>query len=98
MGSHLSSLLETTKKHKKAMEDSYMSVEHMLLAFFSDKRFGQKLFRDLKLTEEALKDVVNAIRGSQRVTDPSMYMHVFMYSFKFCSPVSSDIIQSSWVV
>lgn len=71
MGSHLSSLLETTKKHKKAMEDSYMSVEHMLLAFFSDKRFGQKLFRDLKLTEEALKDAVNAIRGSQRVTDPN---------------------------
>jgi len=98
MGSHLSSLLENTKKHKKAMGDSFMSVEHMLLAFFSDKRFGQKLFRDLQLTEEALKDAVNAIRGSQRVTDPSMYMRVCIYSFKFRSPVSSDIIQSSWGV
>lgn len=69
LGSHLSSLLENTKKHKKEMGDSFVSVEHMLLAFFSDKRFGEKLFRDLQLTEKALKDAVNAVRGSQRVTD-----------------------------
>lgn len=60
------------------MGDSFLSVEHMLLAFFSDKRFGQKLFGDLQLTEEALEDAVNAVRGSQRVTDPSMYMRVCM--------------------
>lgn len=97
MGSHLSSLLENTKKHKKAMGDSFLSVEHMLLAFFSDKRFGQKFFRDLQLTEEALKDAVNAVRGSQRVTDPSMYICgcVCIYSFKYHSHVSSDIIHSS---
>ncbi|PHT78399.1 hypothetical protein T459_16451 [Capsicum annuum] len=71
LGSHLSSLLENTKKHKKEMGDSFVSVEHMLLAFLSDKRFGQKLFRDLQLTEKALKDAVNAVRGSQRVTDPN---------------------------
>ncbi|CAN4101569.1 unnamed protein product [Withania somnifera] len=69
LGPHLSSLLDNTKKHKKEMGDSFVSVEHMLLAFFSDKRFGQKLFRDLQLTEKALKDAVNAVRGSQRVTD-----------------------------
>ncbi|XP_059297438.1 chaperone protein ClpB4, mitochondrial-like [Lycium ferocissimum] len=71
LGSHLSSLLENTKKHKKEMGDSFVSVEHMLLAFLSDKRFGQKLFRNLHLTEEALKDAVNAVRGNQRVTDPN---------------------------
>ncbi|KAJ8558528.1 hypothetical protein K7X08_034057 [Anisodus acutangulus] len=69
LGSHLSSLLENTKKHKKEMGDSFVSVEHMLLAFLSDKRFGQKLLRDLQLTEKALKDAINAVRGSQRVTD-----------------------------
>ncbi|KAF3619051.1 hypothetical protein FXO37_33913 [Capsicum annuum] len=37
----------------------------MLLAFLLDKRFGQKLFRNLQLTEKALKDVVTAVRGSQ---------------------------------
>lgn len=74
LGSHLSSLLENAKKHKKEMGDSFVSVEHMLLSFLSDTRFGQKLFRNLQLTEKALKDAVNAVRGSQRVTDPSMYI------------------------
>ncbi|XP_016465671.1 chaperone protein ClpB4, mitochondrial [Nicotiana tabacum] len=71
LGSHLSSLLENAKKHKKEMGDSFVSVEHMLLSFLSDTRFGQKLFRNLQLTEKALKDAVNAVRGSQRVTDPN---------------------------
>lgn len=74
LGSHLSSLLENAKKHKKEMGDSFVSVEHMLLSFLSDTRFGKKLFRNLQLTEKALKDAVNAVRGSQRVTDPSMYI------------------------
>lgn len=76
LGSHLSSLLENAKKHKKEMGDSFVSVEHMLLSFLSDTRFGQKLFRNLQLTEKALKDAVNAVRGSQRVTDPSMYIFI----------------------
>lgn len=48
-----------------------MSVEHLLLAFYSDKRFGQEFFNNLKLKEEALKEVIKDVRGSQRVTDQS---------------------------
>ncbi|PHT79549.1 hypothetical protein T459_17601 [Capsicum annuum] len=65
LGSHLSSLLYNTKKHKKEIGDFIVSVENMLLAFLSDKRFGQKLFRNLQLTEKALKDAVTAVHGSQ---------------------------------
>lgn len=55
------------------MADSFLSVEHLILAFTSDKRFGQKLLKNLQLTDNALKDAVDAVRGSQRVTDQSIY-------------------------
>ncbi|XP_057800574.1 chaperone protein ClpB3, mitochondrial-like isoform X1 [Salvia miltiorrhiza] len=51
------------------MGDSFLSVEHLVLAFPSDKRFGQKLLNNLQLSDKALKDAVDAVRGSQRVTD-----------------------------
>lgn len=71
MGSHLISLLDNARKYKKEMGDEYVSVEHFLLAFQSDKRFGQQLFRNLKISENTLKDAIQAVRGSQRVTDQS---------------------------
>ncbi|MED6146651.1 Chaperone protein ClpB4, mitochondrial [Stylosanthes scabra] len=69
VGSNFGSLLDNARRHKKEMGDEYVSVEHFLLAFPSDKRFGQQLFKNLHLSEKALKDAVQAIRGSQRVTD-----------------------------
>ncbi|KAK6119533.1 hypothetical protein DH2020_046700 [Rehmannia glutinosa] len=69
VGSHLSSLLDNARKFKKEMGDSFLSVEHLVLAFSLDKRFGQQLFKNLQLSEKALKDAVQAVRGSQRVTD-----------------------------
>ncbi|KAK4854493.1 hypothetical protein QYF36_024690 [Acer negundo] len=69
IGSHLSSLLDNARKNKKQMGDDFVSVEHLLLAFHSDKRFGKKLFKNLKLTEKDLKGAIAAVRGNQRVTD-----------------------------
>ncbi|GLT72791.1 hypothetical protein SLA2020_446950 [Shorea laevis] len=69
IGSHLSNLLDIARKCKKEMGDEFLSVEHLVLAFPSDKRFGQQLLSNLQLNEKDLKDAVNAVRGSQRVTD-----------------------------
>lgn len=73
VGSHFSSLLDNARKFKKEMGDSFVSVEHLVLAFPMDKRFGQQLFRNLQLSEKDLKDAVQSVRGSQRVTDQSMF-------------------------
>lgn len=84
LGSNLTSLLENARKHKKEMGDAFVSVEHLVLAFFSDNRFGVQFFRNLKLSEKDLKDAVQAVRGSQRVTDQSNLscsygcMHIFI--------------------
>ncbi|EPS70500.1 hypothetical protein M569_04239, partial [Genlisea aurea] len=69
VGSHLGSLLENARKFKKDMHDAFVSVEHLVLAFHLDTRFGQQLFQNLQLSEKALKDAVQAVRGSQRVLD-----------------------------
>ena len=71
VGSHLGSLLDNARWHKKEMGDEYVSVEHFLLAFYSDRRFGQQFFKNLQLSDKALKDAIQAVRGSQRVTDQS---------------------------
>ncbi|KAH9625295.1 hypothetical protein KSS87_009053 [Heliosperma pusillum] len=69
LGSNLSSLLERARKHKKEMGDDFLSVEHFVLAFHLDQRFGGQLFQKFNLTEKDLKDAIQNVRGSQRVTD-----------------------------
>lgn len=69
VGTHLSTLLDNARKNKKEMGDEFVSVEHLLVAFHKDRRFGQQLFKNLQLSEKDLKDAVQAVRGSQRVTD-----------------------------
>jgi len=66
---NVTALLDQARNHKKEFGDDFLSVEHMVLAFLKDKRFGQKIFKDLQLTEKDLKDAVQAIRGHQKVTD-----------------------------
>ncbi|XP_047329496.1 uncharacterized protein LOC124932852 isoform X4 [Impatiens glandulifera] len=66
VGSHLKSLLENARVLKKEMGDF---LEHLVLALLKDRRFGQKLLKDLQISEKTLKEAVQAVRGTQRVTD-----------------------------
>jgi len=81
MGSNLSSLLDNARKNKKDMGDDFVSVEHIVLAFHLDKRFGQQFLRNLGVSEKDLRDAVTAVRGNQRVTDQSMSLDFFFF---FC--------------
>lgn len=69
--------MDNAKKYKKDLGDDFLSVEHIMLAFCSDKRFGEQLFKNLQLSEKDLKDTVLAVRGNQRVTDQSTVTLVF---------------------
>lgn len=69
LGSSFGPLLNNSKKHKEDLGDDFLSVEHLILAFHNDQRFGQQLFRNLQLSEKELKDAVLAVRGNQRVND-----------------------------
>ncbi|KAJ0788614.1 putative Clp, repeat (R) domain, Clp domain superfamily protein [Helianthus annuus] len=72
LGTSLGSLLENARKFKKQMGNDFISVEHLVLEFPSDTRFGKQLFTSLNLSEKSLKEAVEAVRGNQKVTDQSI--------------------------
>ncbi|MEO1068402.1 MAG: ATP-dependent chaperone ClpB, partial [Cyanobacteria bacterium J06638_6] len=69
LGKSLDSLLDRAEKYKKEYGDEYISIEHLILAYPGDSRFGKSLFQDFGLSEAKLKQVIQDIRGTQKVTD-----------------------------
>ncbi|WP_035991306.1 ATP-dependent chaperone ClpB [Leptolyngbya sp. KIOST-1] len=69
LGKSLDTLLDRADKHKKDYGDEYISIEHLILAYPGDTRFGKALFQDLGLSEAKLKQAIQDIRGTQKVTD-----------------------------
>jgi ATP-dependent Clp protease ATP-binding subunit ClpB len=69
LGRSLDSLLDRAEGYRKEFGDEYISIEHLLLAYAKDDRFGKGLFQEFGLDERKLKDTIKQIRGSQKVTD-----------------------------
>jgi ATP-dependent Clp protease ATP-binding subunit ClpB len=69
LGSSLDKLLDRAEEHRKHYEDAVISVEHLVLAYTQDDRFGKKLLQEFGLSEPKLKEAIKQIRGSQKVTD-----------------------------
>ncbi|KAK4409841.1 Chaperone protein ClpB3, chloroplastic [Sesamum angolense] len=69
LGRDLEGLIQRAREYKKEFGDSYISVEHLVLGFTQDNRFGKQLFKDFQLSPKMLKDAVQAIRGHQTVID-----------------------------
>jgi ATP-dependent Clp protease ATP-binding subunit ClpB len=69
MGRSLDMLLDRADGVKKQYGDDFISVEHLLLSYGEDARFGKGLFTELHLEAASLKQAIDQIRGSQKVTD-----------------------------
>ncbi len=69
LGRSVDTLLDRADAYRKEYADEYISIEHILLGFAKDDRFGKGLFQEFKLTEQKLKDTIAQVRGSQKVTD-----------------------------
>ena len=63
--SELQAVLAAAETEAGKLHDDYVSTEHLLLALLQDKQLAE-LF---KLTEQAVLSVLQAMRGSQHVTD-----------------------------
>ncbi len=68
-GRSADSLLDRAEKFRKGYDDAFISVEHILLGYAQDGRFGKALLAESKLTETQLKTAIDQIRGNQKVTD-----------------------------
>lgn len=64
-------VLERSGEEAKKLEDSYVSVEHILLALISVDSPVQKILVDQGLDYKTLKDSLVALRGPHKVTDES---------------------------
>lgn len=69
LGRDLESLIQRAREYKKEYGDSFVSVEHLVLAFAQDQRFGKHLFKDFQISQKALKSAIESIRGRQQVID-----------------------------
>jgi ATP-dependent Clp protease ATP-binding subunit ClpB len=69
LGRSVDTLLDRADNLRKEYGDDYISIEHLILAYPQDERFGKQFFAEFKLEESKLKTTVNQIRGSQKVND-----------------------------
>ncbi|AHJ30461.1 ATP-dependent chaperone ClpB [Nodularia spumigena CS-584] len=69
LGRSLDTLLDKADVYRQDFKDEYISIEHLLLAYAKDDRFGKSLFQEFGLDEGKLKKIIKQIRGSQKVTD-----------------------------
>lgn len=69
LGRELEGLMQRAREYKKEYGDSFVSVEHLVLGFTQDKRFGKQLFSDFQISLKTLKTAIESIRGRQNVID-----------------------------
>ncbi len=69
LGKGLNAVLDQANTLKGSYGDSYIAIEHLLLALATDDRCGKQLLSQAGTDAAKLKDAVQAIRGSQKVTD-----------------------------
>ncbi|KAL5095839.1 hypothetical protein RYX36_000166 [Vicia faba] len=69
LGRDLEALVQRASDFKKDYGDSFVSVEHLVLGFTQDQRFGKQLFKDFQISKQVLKSAVESIRGHQSVID-----------------------------
>ncbi|MFK8183707.1 MAG: ATP-dependent chaperone ClpB [Phormidesmis sp.] len=69
LGSNLNTLLDRADSYRQQFEDDYISIEHLVLGYAQDKRFGLDLLKAFGVSETDLKQAIEQIRGNQKVTD-----------------------------
>ena len=62
-------LMVKAEDEQKKLKDDYLSVEHVLLAFFKTKTGIDSILKQAGLTYDGVSKALTAVRGSQRVTD-----------------------------
>ncbi|WP_293149275.1 MULTISPECIES: ATP-dependent chaperone ClpB [unclassified Microcoleus] len=69
LGRSLDTLLDRAEAYRKEYGDEFISIEHLILAYVKDDRFGKNLLQEFKLDEAKLKDIIAQVRGNNKVTD-----------------------------
>ncbi len=69
LGRGLDAMLDRAEAARASLEDKFISIEHLLLAFAEDERIGRRLIKGFNVDKLKLDAAIKAVRGSQKVTD-----------------------------
>ncbi|KAK6913319.1 ClpA/ClpB, AAA lid domain [Dillenia turbinata] len=69
LGRDWEALIQRSRDFKKDYGDSFVSIEHLVLGFAEDKRFGKQLFKDFQISLKIIKSAIESIRGRQKIID-----------------------------
>ncbi|NEQ33482.1 MAG: ATP-dependent chaperone ClpB [Leptolyngbya sp. SIO4C5] len=69
LGRSLDALLDRAENYRKEYSDDFISIEHLILGYLKDDRFGKSIFQEFGISENRLRDAITQIRGNQKVTD-----------------------------
>ena len=69
LGRSLNSCLDRAETARDGFSDSYIAIEHLLLALADDERCGRQLLSQAGVDTTKLKEAITAVRGNQTVTD-----------------------------
>ncbi|MAR08089.1 MAG: ATP-dependent chaperone ClpB [Cyanobium sp. NAT70] len=69
LGRGLNTTLDRAEQQRNSFGDSYISIEHLLLALAADERCGRQLLSQAGVDHNKLKEAIKAVRGNQSVTD-----------------------------
>jgi ATP-dependent Clp protease ATP-binding subunit ClpB len=61
--------LDRAEDERNSFGDSYISVEHLILALASDDRCGRQLLSQAGISINSLREAITAVRGNQTVSD-----------------------------
>ena len=69
LGRGFNATLDQAEKERNSFGDSYISIEHLMLALASDDRCGRQLLSQAGITINQLREAITAVRGNQTVSD-----------------------------
>jgi ATP-dependent Clp protease ATP-binding subunit ClpB len=69
LGRNLDVLLDKAEEARQSWQDSFISIEHLLLAYAVDPRLGLRTLKLFNLDPKRLETAIKELRGSQKVTD-----------------------------
>ncbi len=71
LSNSFSDVMRTAQKEADALQDEYVSVEHLLLALTSDKGSAGEVLKAHGVDHASVLEATHEVRGNQRVTDVS---------------------------
>ena len=69
LGRSVNAALDRAERLRDQFSDSYIAIEHLLLALAEDDRCGRQLLQQVGVDASKLKEAVAAVRGNQTVSD-----------------------------